>query len=91
MRAKVSSGTRTYPITVSPSTNPVDLWTLCCITNSLQNCCFPCVRSSDNEYSELDLWDTGLILLCSHSAKGMYKERLAKVISDVGFRWEFML
>jgi len=68
----------------SPSTGPVDLWTLGCIANSLQNGGLPCVRSSDNEDSELDLWDSGGMLLCSHSSKGLWEGRLAKVISR---RW----
>jgi len=64
----------------SPSTGPVDLWTLGCIANSLQNCGLPCIRSSDNENSELDLWELGGMLLRSHSTKGLWEGRLAKVM-----------
>ena len=72
----------------SPSTGPVYLWTLGCIANSLQNGGLPCVRSSDNEDSELDLWDSGMMLLCSHSSKGLWEGRLAKVITWViSRRW----
>ena len=59
---------------------PVDLRTLGRIANLLQNRSFACIRSSDNEYSELDICDSGGILLCSHSTKGLSEERLAKVM-----------
>ena len=60
---------------------PVDLRTLGRIANPLQNRCFACIRSSDNEDSKLDIWDLGRILLCSHSTKRLGEERLAKVMS----------
>jgi hypothetical protein len=60
-------------------TKPVGLRTLGRIANPLQNRCFACIRSSDNEHSELDIWDSGGILLCSHSTKGSSEERLGKV------------
>ena len=69
MRSKVLLGTRTYPIARSLSIALVDLWTLCCIANPLQDGCLSCIRSSDNEHSELDVWDWGVILLCGHIAK----------------------
>ena len=80
MRSKASSGTRTYLIAISSWTKPVDLRTLRRITNPLSNGCLSCIRSSDNEHSELDTQASGDILLCGHSAKGLYEERLAKVM-----------
>jgi hypothetical protein len=80
MRSNVSSGTRTYLIASSVWTLFVDLRTLGRIANPLQNRCFACIRSSDNEHSELDIWDSGGILLCSHSTKRSLEERLAKVM-----------
>ena len=62
-------------------TKPIDLRTLSRIANPPQNRCFACIRSSDNEDSELDIWDSGGILLCSHSAKRLGEERLTKVMS----------
>ena len=56
-------------------TLPVDLRTLGRIANPLQNRCFACIRSSDNEHSELDIWDSRGILLCSHSTKGLSEKR----------------
>ena len=63
-------------------TSPVDLRTFGRIANPLQNRCFPCIRSSDNEHSELDIRDSGGILLCSHSTKGTSEEKQAKVMDD---------
>ena len=61
---------------------PIYLRTLGRIANPLQNRCFACIRSSDNEHSELDILDSdsGEILLCSHSTKGLSEERPAKVM-----------
>jgi hypothetical protein len=58
---------RTHPLALSPWTKPVDLWTLGCIANSLQNRGLACVCSSNNEDSELDIvGDDGDELLCVH-------------------------
>ena len=61
-------------------TNPVDLRTLGRIANPLQNRCFPRIRSSDNEHSEFDIWDSGRILLCGHRTKWLWEESLTKVM-----------
>ena len=80
MRPEVPSGTRTYLIASSLWIKPVDLRALRRIANSLQNGCLPRIRSSDNEHSELNVWKSGSMLMCSHSTKGLYEERLAKVM-----------
>jgi hypothetical protein len=56
---------------ISVWTEPVDLRTLGRIANPLQNRCFPNIGSSDYEHSELNIWDSGRILLESHSSKGL--------------------
>ena len=60
-------------------TKPVDLRTLGRIANPLQNRCFACIRSSDNEHSELETWDKGgtRTLLCSHGTKIKVVGRMA--------------
>ena len=58
--------TRTYQLSSSPWTKPVDLWTLRGVTDSLQDGRFSCVCSSNNEDSERDNRDSGEILLCVH-------------------------
>ena len=75
MRSKFSSRTRTYLIPGSVWINLVDLRTLGRIANPLQNRSFACIRSSDNEDSELDVCDSGGTLLCSHSTKGLSEKR----------------
>ena len=80
MRSRTSARIRTYQMASSLWIKPVDLRTLGRIANPLQNRCFACIRSSDNEHSELNIWNSGGILLCSHSTKGLLEERLAKVM-----------
>jgi hypothetical protein len=46
---------RTYPLATSPLITPVDDWTLCGVTDSLQDRGLPGVRSSNDEHSELDI------------------------------------
>jgi hypothetical protein len=59
---------RTYPLALSLWTEPIDLWTLGGIANSLQDRGLSCVCSSDNEHSEFDIvGDFGEELLCGHS------------------------
>jgi hypothetical protein len=49
---------------------PVDHWTLGGIAHSLEDCCLPCVGSSDNEDPELEIaGESGEILLRIHSTK----------------------
>jgi hypothetical protein len=49
-------GMGTYLITSTRWTRPVDHWTLCCITDSLQNRSFPSICSFNDEHSKLDVW-----------------------------------
>ena len=79
MRSRTSARIRTHQLASSPWTTPVDLRTLGRIANPLQNRCFPSIRSSDNEHSEFDIWDSGGTLLC-HSTNGLSEERLAKLM-----------
>ena len=68
IKSKSPPGMRTYTLALSLWTEPVDLWTLGGIANSLQNRGLACVCSSNNEDSELDIfWDCGEKLLCIHS------------------------
>jgi hypothetical protein len=61
---------RTYPLALSRWANPVDLWTLGGIANSLQNCGLACICPSNNKDSELDIFgDFGEELLGVHSTK----------------------
>jgi hypothetical protein len=66
-------GTRTYLLRLfahypGPLNKPVDLWTLCRVTNSLENRCHSCICSANYEDAELDVvGDSGEILLCRHS------------------------
>ena len=46
---------RTHPLTLSPRTKPVDLWTLGGFANSLQDRGLPCICPSNNEDSEPDI------------------------------------
>jgi hypothetical protein len=55
MRPNVALRMRTYPLVTSPLITPVDLWTLCGVTDSLQDGGLPGVRSSNNKHSELDI------------------------------------
>jgi hypothetical protein len=55
MRSNLLLGTRTYPLAISLRTTPIDLWTLCSVTDSLQDGGLAGVRSSNNEDSELDI------------------------------------
>ena len=80
MRSKVSKGTRTYPTAKSPWPTPVDLWTLRRIANSLQDSSLPCIRSSDDEDSKIDICDSLAILSCSHSTEGLSEERPGKMM-----------
>ena|SRR6266850_2239966 len=60
---------RTYQLTIARWINAVDLRTLGGVANSLQDRSLACVCFSNNEDSELDVWDLGKILLCIHSTK----------------------
>ena len=57
-------------------TLPVDLRTFGRIANPPQNRCLPCIRSSNNEHSELDIWESesGETLLRSHIPNGCRKK-----------------
>jgi len=58
----------TYPLTLSPWTKPVDLWTLGSIANFLQDRGLPCICPSNNEDSEPEIvGDFGEDLLCIYS------------------------
>ena len=81
MRSRTSERIRTHQMASSLWIKPVDLRTLGRIANPLQDRCFACIRSSDNEHSEPDIWDSGGDLLCSHSTKRLGEEGLAKVMS----------
>jgi len=72
----MSLGTRTYQLAISRWFNPVDLWTLRGVTDSLQDGRFSCVCPSNNEDSERDIRDSGEILLCVHSTKVLWDRRL---------------
>jgi hypothetical protein len=73
MRSKVQLKTGTYLLASSRSITSVDHWALGRITYSLENCCLPCIGSSNNEDPELDIvGDSGEILLRIHDSK-MYK------------------
>jgi len=58
MRFKTPLGMSTYLIASTRRTRPIDLWTVCGVTDSLQNGSLPRVCSSNDEHSELDIWDT---------------------------------
>ncbi len=62
-------GARTYLRALPRLIKPVDLGTLGGVADSLQNGCFSCICSSDNQNSELDIGDLELILLGSHSTR----------------------
>jgi hypothetical protein len=55
MRLEVLPGKRTYPLAFSLWTQPVDLWTLCGVTDSLQDGRLAGICSSNNEDPELNL------------------------------------
>jgi hypothetical protein len=66
----VRLGSRTYLIASSRLITPVDHWTLGGIAHPLENCCLPCVGSSNNEDPELDIaGELGEILLRIHGPK----------------------
>jgi hypothetical protein len=57
---------------------PVDHWALGRVADPLENRGFPCVRSSDNEDSELDVGgESGEILLRIHVTKVCKMEDLS--------------
>jgi hypothetical protein len=55
MRLNVALETRTYPLATSLLITPVNLWTLCGVTDSLQGGGLSGVRSSNNEHAELEI------------------------------------
>jgi hypothetical protein len=55
MRWSETLGVRTYPLVISRFVNPIDLWTLCGVTYSLENGGLPRICSSNNEDPELDI------------------------------------
>ena len=59
MRLKAPLGMSTNLTARTPPTNPVDLWALCCVAHFLQNRSLPRICSSNDEHSELDIWDVG--------------------------------
>ena len=61
MRLKAPLGMSTYPFASTRRTRPVDLWALCCVAHSLQNGSLPCICSSDDEHSELEIGNVGVI------------------------------
>ena len=60
---------RTYLVVSPPLTKSVNLWTLCCVTHSLQDGCFSCISPSNNKDTELNFWDLDMNLLRSHSTR----------------------
>jgi hypothetical protein len=46
---------RTYPLAMSSLITPIDLWTLCGVTDSLQDGSLSGVRSSNDEHAELEI------------------------------------
>jgi hypothetical protein len=72
----VPLGTRTYPLATSRSIAPVNHWTVGGVADSLENRCFSCICSSNNEDSELEI--TGKsgenILFSGHSTKCVRSE-----------------
>jgi hypothetical protein len=71
--------TGTYPLASSRSITPVDHWALGRVADPLENRCFSCVRSSDNEDSEPDAaaGESGEILLHIHGTKVCKMEGLS--------------
>jgi hypothetical protein len=55
MRLNVALEMRTYHRATSPLITPVDLWTLCGVTDTLQDGGLSGVRSSNNEHAELEI------------------------------------
>jgi hypothetical protein len=55
MRLDVAVGMRTHPLATSPLITLVDLWTLCGVTDPLQDGGLSGVRSSNNEHAELEI------------------------------------
>jgi len=49
--------THTQPLAISRSVKPIDLWTLCGLTYSLENGGLPCICSSNYKDSELGVRD----------------------------------
>jgi len=79
MILKASLGMSTYPIASTRRTRPVDLWTLCCVADSLQYGRLPRICSSNNEHSELEMWEAGggggaSTLVCAHGMKVLMKK-----------------
>jgi hypothetical protein len=62
----------THPLAISRSVDPIDLWTLGGVTNSLQNGGLPRICPSNDEDPELDIvGNLREILLRSHRIKGL--------------------
>ena len=59
MGLKAPLGLSTYLMASTRRIRPVDDWTLCCVADSLQYRSFAGVCSSNDEYSESDIWDAG--------------------------------
>jgi hypothetical protein len=69
MKLKAPIVTKTYLLASSRCIDAVDLWTVGGVANSLEDGSFSGVCFTNNEDSELDIWDFGKILLCRHSTK----------------------
>ena len=76
MRLNASLGMSTYPITSTRRARPIDLWTLCCVADSLQYGRLPRICSSNDEHSELEMWEAGggSTLICAHGTKVLVKK-----------------
>ena len=70
MSSKVRLGLKIYLVAISRSIASVDHWTLGGIAHPLEKRCLPCIRSSNNENSELDVaGDLGEKLQRIHGTK----------------------
>jgi hypothetical protein len=66
----VRLGSRTYLLASTRSIMLIDHWTLGGIAHSLEDCCLPCVGSSNNEDPELEIaGESGEILLRIHGTR----------------------
>jgi hypothetical protein len=66
-------GTGTNLFAISLEKKPEDLWTLCGVTDSLQNGGLSSIRSSDNEHAELEI--------AGHTAAGIAPRQLGRVLT----------
>jgi len=92
MRLKAPLGMSTYLMPPTPPINPVDLWTLRCVADPLQDGSLPRICSSNDKHSELDIWDMGTLggtrnrsgiqvtstLLCTHGTESVVRGKTGK-------------